>query len=186
MDMFDGVGRRLDQKTGQLVEIGANSLNGRELNVLFRNDGDGRFTDVGWVNGAGRIEDGRGLSVFDADRDGRLDLLLRNYRMPAVLLRNEAADGHWLQVRLVGTRSNRDAVGARLRLRTGERWQTRLVTAGSGYLSSSSLIQHFGLGDAEHVDELSIEWPSGLVSRHENLAADRRVTIEEPDGPAGG
>jgi hypothetical protein len=149
--------------------------------VLFRNDGDGSFTDVGWVNGAGRIEDGRGLSIFDADRDGKLDLILRNYEMPAVFLRNEVAGGHWAQFRLVGTQSNRDAVGARLRLRTGDRWQMRLVTAGSGYLSSSSLVQHFGLGDATRIDELHIRWPSGTESMMKNLEIDRRMTITEPD-----
>ncbi|MGH7822696.1 MAG: CRTAC1 family protein, partial [Candidatus Binatia bacterium] len=143
MDMFDGVGRRQDQKSGQLVNIGANSLNGREAKVLFRNNGDGSFTDVAYVNDAARIEDGRGLSVLDYDGDGQLDLLLRNYRQPAVLLRNQGGAGnHWIAFRLTGTRSNRDAVGARIRVRTAAGWQTREVAAGSGYLSGSSLVQH--------------------------------------------
>ena len=81
--MFDGVGRRQDATRGLLVNIGQHSLNGYERNVLFRNDGDGTFTDVAFVNAVDRVEDGRGLSIFDYDRDGQLDLLLRNYRQPA-------------------------------------------------------------------------------------------------------
>ena len=120
MEMFEGVGRRSDQSTGSFLDIGQHSLNGRERNCLFRNDGDGGFTDVGFVNGADRIEDGRGLSVLDYDRDGRLDLLIRNYRQPAQLLRNVGPARHWLALRLVGTRSNRDAVGATLRVETAD------------------------------------------------------------------
>src|SRR5262245_65843759 len=115
MDMFEGVGRRLDKHGGTLVDMGQNSLNGYERNVLFRNNGDGTFTDVAFVNGADRVEDGRGLSIFDYDRDGRLDILIRNYRQPAQLLRNQAAAGHWIEVKLVGVRSNRHTVGAQLR-----------------------------------------------------------------------
>src|SRR5947209_20103406 len=106
MDMFEGVGRRLDQQTGSFLDIGQHSLNGRERNCLFRNNGDGTFTDVGYVNAADRVEDGRGLSVLDYDRDGQLDLLLRNYRQPAVLLHNQGRPRHWLRLKLIGVRSN--------------------------------------------------------------------------------
>src|SRR5213592_4923390 len=112
--MFEGVGRR-HAETGSMIDIGAHSLNGNERNVLFRNNGDGTFTDVAWVNGADRVEDGRGLSIFDYDRDGQLDILIRNFRQPAQLLHNLGGRNHWLQLKLVGTRSNRDAVGARVR-----------------------------------------------------------------------
>jgi hypothetical protein len=183
MDMFDGVGRRLDQTSGTLVSIGANSLNGRERKILWRQNGDGTFTDVAFVNAADRSEDGRGLSIFDYDRDGRLDLLIRNFRQPAQLLRNVGAAGHWIEMKLVGTRSNRDAVGAVVRLRTGERWQTRMVSAGSGYLSSSSLVVHFGLGDATVADEVLVRWPSGGETRLEDLDANRRYRIAEGGGP---
>src|SRR3989454_3827105 len=115
MDMFEGVGRRLDESTGTLLNIGQNSLNGYERKILFRNNGDGTFTDVAWVNGADRVEDGRGLSILDYDRDGQLDIVLRNFRQPAQLLHNTGGANHWLQLKLIGTRSNRDAVGARVR-----------------------------------------------------------------------
>src|SRR2546426_921913 len=114
MDMFEGVGRRLDQRTGSFLDIGQHSLNGRERNCLFRNDGDGTFTEVGWVNDADRVEDGRGLAIFDYDRDGRLDLVVRNYRQPAELLRNGGPARHWVEGRLVGGASKRDGGGGRL------------------------------------------------------------------------
>src|SRR6185503_9084972 len=129
--MFDGVGRRRDSKTGQLVSIGEKSLNGNERDCLFRNDGAGAFTDVAYVNQADRVEDGRGLSIFDYDLDGKPDVVLRNYKAPAVLLHNREESGHWLQVKLIGTASNRDAVGARLRLQAGAQSQIREVHAGS-------------------------------------------------------
>jgi hypothetical protein len=179
--MMEGVGRRLGTKNGFLLDIGAHSLNGRERNVLFRNNGDETFTEVGWVNGADRVEDGRGVAVFDYDEDGRLDLVLRNYRAPAGLLRNSGAPRHWVGFELLGTRSNRDAVGARIRVRTGDHWQTRVVKIGSGYLSASSRRQHFGLGNSTRVDQLEIDWPSGTRTVLHDLAADRRYNIVEND-----
>jgi len=176
---MEGVGRRLGSKSGLLLNIGSHSLNGRERNVLFRNNGDETFTEVGWVNGADRVEDGRGLAVLDIDRDGSLDIALRNYRMPAGLLVNQGGPRHWVSFELVGTRSNRDAVGARVRLRTGDRWQTRVVQAGSGYLSSSSRRQHFGLGDATRIDQVEIDWPSGKRSELRDIVADRLYSIVE-------
>jgi len=179
MDMFDGVGRRRDASTGLFVDIGQHSLNGYERNCLFRNNGDGTFTDVGWPLGADRVEDGRGLSIFDYDRDGRLDLLIRNYRQPTVLLRNAAPAGHWIELALVGMASNRDAVGARIRLETGAGWQTRVVGAGSAYLSGQSLVQHFGLGSARRADAVEIAWPSGAQARVGPLPPDRRYVVVE-------
>src|SRR5215831_16277305 len=182
MDMFEGVGRRLDRERGSFLNIGQHSLNGRERNCLFRNNGDGTFTDVAWVNGADRVEDGRGLSVVDLDGDGRLDLVVRNYRQPAVLLHNVGPAHHWLELQLVGVRSNRDAVGALVRVQTRAGWQTREVHAGSGYLSGHSLVQHFGLGTAASATAVEIRWPSGNTSRVEELAGDRRYRIVENDG----
>ena len=177
--MFDGVGRRQDATKGLLVNIGQHSLNGYERNCLFRNNGDGTFTDVAYVNDADRVEDGRGLSVFDCDGDGQQDLLMRNYRQPAELLRNLGGGGHWIEIALVGVRSNRDAVGARVAVRTGRGWQTREVSAGSGYLSEESLVQHFGLRKDIKVVELQIVWPSGKAAKLRDLPGDRRYTIVE-------
>ena len=177
--MFDGVGRRQDATKGLLVNIGQHSLNGYERNCLFRNNGDGTFTDVAYVNDADRVEDGRGLSVFDYDGDGQQDLLMRNYRQPAELLRNLGGGGHWIEIALLGVRSNRDAVGARVALRTGQGWQTREVSAGSGYVSGQSLVQHFGLGDGRAAGAVEIRWPSGARTNLPQLAADRRYVVVE-------
>ena len=177
---MEGVGRRLGSGgSGLLLNIGSHSLNGRERNVLFRNNADETFSDVGWVNAADRVEDGRGLAVFDYDENGSLDLVLRNYRMQTVLLANRGDSRHWVRFELIGTSSNRDAVGAKLRLRSGEHRQTRVVTTGSGYLSGSSRRLHFGLGDAKRIDELVIEWPSGERTVLADLAVDRMYTIRE-------
>src|SRR5213592_1941327 len=149
MDMFEGVGRRLDSSTGTLV------------------------------NGAARVEDGRGLSIFDYDRDGHLDILIRNYRQPAQLLHNQGGSGHWVELKLVGVRSNRDAVGARVRVRTASGVQSRAVAAGSAYLSNSSLVQHFGLGAAVRADVVEIDWPSGGHTRLQDVEADHVYDIVE-------
>ncbi len=177
MDLLEGVGPRTGSE--KILELGVHSLNGYERNRQFRNNGDGTFTDVGWLQGADREEDGRGVAIFDFDRDGRLDIALRNYRQPAGLLRNTGAKRHWISFELVGTRSNRDAVGALIRVRAGDAWQTRVVASGSGYLSGSSLRQHFGLGDSDTVDEVEITWPSGLRSRLRSLSANRAYRVVE-------
>ena len=120
MDMLESVGRRSGNE--MLLDLGQNTLNGYERNGLFRNNGDGTFTDVGWLNDVDKDNDGRGLAILDIDRDGRLDFAIRNYRQPAVLLRNTGAEGNFATFKLQGTTSNRDAVGARIRVRTGDAW----------------------------------------------------------------
>jgi len=177
--MFDGVGRRRDQTNGQLTSIGEHSLNGRERNCLFRNNGDGTFTDVGYVDQADRVEDGRGVAIFDYDQDGQLDVVLRNYSQPAQLLHNTGGPGHWLDLKLIGTRSNRDALGARVTLTAGGKHQTREVHAGSAYLSGSSLVQHFGLGEATRADAIQVRWPSGTETNLTDLSTDQQLMLRE-------
>jgi hypothetical protein len=182
--MFDGVGRRRDQSSGQLVNIGEHSLNGNERDCLFRNNGDGTFTDVAYVNQADRVEVGRGLSIFDYDQDGQLDVAVRNYKQPAQLLHNAGGAGHWLELKLIGTRSNRDAVGARVTLSANGQRQTREVHAGSAYLSASSLVQHFGLGTDTHIDSIRIRWPSGQETTLTDMRADQKFMLREGDATA--
>jgi len=162
-----------------MLDIGEHSLNGREHNCLFRNNGDGTFTDVAYVNGADRIEDGRGLSLLDFDRDGGLDLLLRNYRQPAQLLRNTGGEQHWIAFKLIGTRSNRDAVGARITITAGGRRQVREVTCGSGYLSNGTLVQHFGLGTTRAAERVEVRWPEGGYTLRYDVPANQLVRIVE-------
>ena len=166
-----------------MVDIGTHSLNGREHKCLFRNNGDGTFTDVAHVDAVDRTEDGRGLSLFDYDRDGQVDILMRNYRQPAQLLRNLGGRQHWLEIKLIGTRSNRDAVGARVMVSAAGRRQLRQVSCGSGYLSNQSLVQHVGLGATTVVDAIEVQWPSGAYTRLQSVKADQLLQITEGENP---
>ena len=181
--MIENVGRRSENwsEDGAPPDIGDASLNGYERNVLFWNQGDGRFVDVAYLAGANRIEDGRGVAVADFDRDGRLDLLLQNLDRPAVLLMGRGEAGNFLSLELEGTRSNRDALGAVVTVRVAGHTQVRQVKAGSGFISSSSPILHFGLGDAESVDTLEIRWPSGDRQLLTEVAANQRLRLTEPE-----
>ena len=182
MDLvIENVGRRSRRWGGEgdPTDLGEASLNGRERNALFRNRGDGGFDDVGHLTGAARVEDGRSVAVADFDRDGRLDLAIQNLDAPAALLMGRGQTGHWLQVRLVGSASNRDAIGASAVAHVGGRRMLRQVAAGSGFLSSSSKWLHFGLGAAERVERLEILWPSGTRQVLRDVAAGQRLVVRE-------
>lgn len=184
MDFVENVGRRSFTDNGEftaMVEVGSRSLNGYERNGLFKNLGGAppRFVDVGYVAGCDRIEDGRGVGVLDIEGDGDLDLVVQNLEGKTVLLVNQGATGRWLQVRLRGRASNRDAVGARVVIEAGGRRQVRQVTGTRGYASGQSLVCHFGLGAAERVDRLTVHWPSGGETELADVATNRRLTIVE-------
>ncbi|MCP3963360.1 MAG: hypothetical protein GY719_36440 [bacterium] len=133
--------------------------------------------------------DGRGVAVADFDGDGRLDLAINNNNSRPTIYDNRLPAGNWLRLELVGSESNRDAVGAKAQLsfRTGDgavRTLTRWVEAGSGYASQSAFPLHFGLGDASAVEAVEITWPSGRVARIEggDLGVNRIVKVEEAAG----
>jgi enediyne biosynthesis protein E4 len=126
---------------------------------------------------------GRGSAYADIDADGDLDVIFTQVGGPAMLLRNDQQTGnHWLRVKLVGTRSNRDAIGARVTLRSGDEQQLRMVTPTRGYLSQSELPLTFGLGSSDRVEELIITWPLGTVQRVQNPPINTMLLIEEPTG----
>jgi hypothetical protein len=155
-----------------------------QRNLLLRNDG-GRLREIGRLSGKGFALEkvSRALAAGDVDNDGDLDLLVTNNGQSADLLRNDGSHHNTaLVVRTVGRQSNRQAVGARLRLVVGGKTQIREVKAGSSYLSQSDLRQHFGLGDATVVDRLEISWPSGRTDVLEKIAANSIITVVEGEG----
>lgn len=156
----------------------------RQRPLVFLNNRDKTFREVGLKMGLPQQWKSRGLAVGDYDNDGRLDLLINNLDDGPILLHNEMPQQHWLLVRCIGTKSNRSAVGARLTLRTGSTQQIREIKAGLSYLSSNDLRVHFGLGAQDKADSLEIRWPSGLVERVENIHADQILTLEEGKSPA--
>jgi hypothetical protein len=153
--------------------------------LLYRNTRDGRFADVSRAAGDAlpRPRVGRGAAYGDYDNDGDLDLLLSNNDGPAELLRNDGGNRrHWLRIRLVGRRSNRDGVGARVRVVSGGVTQRDQLRSGSSYLSHSADRLHFGLGAASVADLIEIAWPSGVVDRVRDVETDRTLVIEEGRG----
>lgn len=182
MDLIiENVGRRSRtwSEEGSPTDVGSNSLNGYERNVLFWNRGDQGFVDVAYLTHANRIEDGRGAAVADFDRDGRLDILIQNLDRPAALLMGRGESGNWLQLELEGTRSNRDAIGAIVEIQAGGRKQLRQVGATSGFLASSERLVHFGLGRETRVDSIEVRWPSGQRERRTDVSANQRLRLRE-------
>jgi hypothetical protein len=148
---------------------------------LFENEG-GRFEDVAGKRGEPlrRPRSGRGVAVADYDNDGDPDVLLLSAAEPPVLLRNDGGNRrHWLGVRLVGTRSGPDAIGARVSVAAAGRTIVRSRVGGASYLTASDPRLLFGLGASRRADAVEVRWPSGRVDRFENLAGDRYVTLTE-------
>jgi enediyne biosynthesis protein E4 len=156
-----------------------------ESKNLYRNVGKGQFVDATASQGpsflAPRV--GRGLAVGDYDNDGAMDFLQSNNGQAAQLYRNYgSAKNHWLGIRLIGSRSNRDAIGAQVRT-TGEGFSSfDQVRGGSSYCSSQDLRLYFGLGERAIAERIEILWPSGDVESYKNIRADRIVTIHEGQG----
>lgn len=139
---------------------------------LFLNQGGGRFRDVAAEAGGGFEQAivGRGLAFADFDRDGDVDLLLTTNNGPAYLFRNDQTSGNRsIRFRLVGAKSNRDAIGAVVRITANGVTQTRTVHGGASYLSQSELPVTFGVGKRDRIERASVEWPSGAASEYKNL-----------------
>jgi hypothetical protein len=183
-DLFLGQGHVLDT-----IELTSPHLHYRQPPLLARNEG-GRFRDVS--AGAGDVFKAawvaRGLAIGDIDDDGDLDLVVSTLDDRGRVLRNEGGNrGHWIELRLAGRRSNRDGIGAEVRLVTGS-GQIRHATArtAGGYLSAGDRRVHLGLGEEKAIRSIEIRWPSGILQRLADVAPDRILTVTEPETDAGG
>jgi enediyne biosynthesis protein E4 len=154
----------------------------KQINSLFRNMANGRFAHVTAEAGAGFATPhlGRGAAFADFDNDGNIDIVVANNDDPPTLLRNKGGSGnHFVNLKLEGTRSNRDALGARVTIRAGGLSQIREVSAGGSYLSHSDLRVNFGIGRATKAESVEIAWPSGARQSLRDVAADSFVVVRE-------
>jgi enediyne biosynthesis protein E4 len=153
---------------------------------VYRNV-EGRFDDVSEALGAPVTtpKAGRGTAFGDLDGNGTIDVAINNvHDTPDVFLTSAPPDHHWLELRLVGTQSNRSAIGARIKVTTGAVTQLREVEGGGSYLSQNDLTVHVGLGDAALVDRLEIRWPNGREEHYVAVKADQVLTLTEGKGDA--
>jgi hypothetical protein len=156
----------------------------RERKILYWNEHNGRFRDISLDSGAGITTpfNSHGVAAADFDNDGAVEILVNNSHDRPSLLKNFGEHGNWILLKLEGTKSNRDAIGARVTVYVGDHQQTQEVRSGGGYISQSDFRLHFGLGKAIKADAVEIRWPSGLVQRFENIAGNRVVKIRESIG----
>jgi hypothetical protein len=157
----------------------------RQPIVLFRNNGDRTFQDVSKSAGLDKLQSAswRGLAAGDVDNDGKIDVLVMDADGPPVLLMNRTVSpNHAVMFRLIGKKSNKAAIGARVTVKSGDLKQMSEVQAGSSYLSQNDLRLHFGLGSRVTVDKVEILWPSGVKETLSNLSADSIYTVVEGKG----
>lgn len=152
--------------------------------VVFRNLGNGAFEELIEQAGAGVAakHSSRGCAFGDFDNDGDLDILIVNLNEPPSLLRNDLRGGnHWLKVKLVGTKSNRSAIGARVLIRYGRKMQLQEVLSQSSFYSTNDSRLHFGLGP-EKIADVEVRWPSALREKFKAVGADQLIVIKEGSG----
>ena len=157
----------------------------RQRNVLFRNSGNGQFEDVTSRAGPGfeLRRSARGAAFGDLYNDGKISIVVNNQNDLPTLLHNESeSPNHWISIRTVGTKSNRDGIGARVIVTTSERRAIQEVQSGGSYLSQNDLRLHFGTGSATRIDRIEVRWPSGAVDTVNDTPADQRLIIQEGRG----
>ena len=155
----------------------------KERRILYRNLGNGKFEDISEKSGAAIAErhSSRGVAIGDIDNDGAVEALINNQgERPSLLKQAGQPRGNWVLLRLIGTKSNRSAIGARVRVTAGGMVQSDEVRSGGGYASQSDLRLHFGLGAAQQVDKVEIVWPNGTRDERTNLAVNRIHDLTEP------
>ena len=151
---------------------------------MFQNSGDGTFTDVSETSGAYFTQAlvGRAAATADYDNDGDTDIVIMNSNQRAVLLRNDGGNTkNWIGIKLVGTRSNRDGIGAKVTVVAGGKTQVAEVKSGSSYASGSDTRLLFGLAENRHIEKIKIVWQRGTTQVLENVAINQTLTIVESE-----
>jgi len=159
----------------------------QEPKILYRNNGNSTFTDISADAGRAinQATSARGLAVGDLWNDGRISVLLSNMNAHPSLLVNQVKNGnHWIGFRTIGTKSNRDGIGARIALLAGGRARVEEVRSGSSYSSSSDMRVHFGFGQTSKIEYVEVRWPSGLIEKFQDLAVDSIHDLREGTGTA--
>jgi len=157
----------------------------REPRILYHNRGDGTFEDISASAGPGitTAASGRGLAIGDLWNDGHLSAVISNMSAPPSLLVNQAKLlNHWIAFRAIGTKSNRDGIGAKIRVKIGERLLVDEVRSGSSYDSNNDMRVHFGLGARTKLDWVEVRWPSGLTERFASVRVDAINNLKEGSG----
>ena len=163
--------------------MGNKSLSGYEKKRLFHNDHGQLFRDEAARHGMDSTLDGRGIAIADFDNDGRLDVVMANANSEPILYRNTMPlRAHWIQFVLEGTRSNRSAVGAQVRIGVDGQKRLSFVNGGNSFAGQSMQRVHFGLGTADAVQSVEVRWPSGLVEKFAVPAVDRLYKLKEGGG----
>ena len=158
--------------------------------ALFRNDGDGMFTDVSESAGIAALplRVGRGATFGDYDNDGDVDIFIVNNHAPPTLLRNEGdrsiltGQNNWLHVKLIGAGANRDAIGAKIQVKTADQTQIREIYAGDSYMSFNSLVAEFGVGNATRIETVQVTWQNGEIQKLHNVPANQKIRITQDSG----
>ena len=159
----------------------------REPRILYHNKGNGTFEDISSSAGPGvtAAASGRGLAIGDLWNDGRQSAVISNMSAPVSLLVNQIRSAnHWIAFKTSGTKSNRDGIGAKVRVKFEDRIHVDEVRSGSSYISNSDIRVHFGLGPATKVDWVEVRWPSGLTERFSSVRIDAINTLKEGSGDA--
>jgi len=157
----------------------------REPRILYHNKGNGTFEDISANAGPGitTAASGRGLAIADLWNDGRISAVISNMSAPPSLLVNQVrSTNHWIAFKTIGTRSNRDGIGAKIRVKAGDRMLVDEVRSGSSYDSNNDMRVHFGLGSATKLEWVEVRWPSGLTEKFANVRIDAVNNLKEGSG----